>query len=69
MDFGPSKRAKDKADRYHFWDFDSDTKSHILSLLPKQIRSIHPMNINFDPGEFITWEIDWFLKRNWGIYS
>jgi hypothetical protein len=28
MDFGPSRRARDGLDRYHFWDYSSDTKPH-----------------------------------------
>jgi len=72
MDFGPSRRAKDGADRYHFWDFDSDTKSHVLSLLPDQIVSILALEQIFDPAEFVTWDVissPWFVPRNWGRYS
>src|ERR1700691_6557588 len=27
MDYGPSSFAKNKANRYHFWDYDSDSPS------------------------------------------
>ena len=30
MDFGPSRRAKEKNNRYHVWDYDSDTGTHVL---------------------------------------
>jgi hypothetical protein len=72
MDFGPSRRTRDKSNRYHFWDYDSDTKSHILSLLPNQISQIQTMANNFDPAELITWSTKkspWFLSRNWGVFS
>ncbi len=72
MDFGPSRRAKDQSDRYHFWDYDSDTQRHVLSLLPNQVESIQTTEHNFDPAEFITWDVKaspWFSTRDWGEYS
>lgn len=72
MDFGPSRRARDRTDRYHFWDYESDTKNHTLSLLPRQISQIELTRDYFDPVEFITWDIiksRWFLPRDWGSFS
>lgn len=70
MDFGPSRRAKDKSDRYHLWDYDSDTRSHVLGLPPSQIVSIEATNTIFEPAEFVTWTpIEWFHPRDWGAYS
>lgn len=72
MDYGPSRRAHDKSDRYHFWDYDSDTAKHTLSLLPSQIIQMEPMQDRFNPAEFITWNVGnspWFFARDWGIYS
>ncbi len=73
MDFGPSRRAKAKDDRFHLWDYDSDTKSHTLSLLPEQIVSIQVLADHFDPSEFVTWDTKtaspWFVPRNWSDYS
>lgn len=69
MDFGPSRRAKNKADRYHLWDYESDTKSHTLSLLPNQVQNIIVLDEKFNPSEFVSWEPDWFIVRDWGIYS
>lgn len=36
MDYAPGRIAKDRANRYHFWDYDSDSPGgrHTLSLLP-----------------------------------
>ena len=72
MDFGPSLRTKLKNDRFHFWDYESDTQKHTLSLNPDQISNLEVLEETFDPSEFITWDTKqspWFVKRNWGIYS
>lgn len=72
MDFGPSRRAKNQDDRYHSWDYESDTERHTLSLLPEQIISIELTDELFDPAEFVTWSTStsqWFVPRDWGAYS
>ncbi len=72
MDFGPSRRATDKSDRHHLWDYESDKSNHVLSLLPNQIHSIEVTDDAFDPSQFITWDTKksvWFIERNWGEYS
>lgn len=72
MDFGPSRRAKEKNNRFHVWDYDSDARTHTLSLNPEQIVSIEVLEEIFEPSEFITWDTTkspWFVKRDWGTYS
>jgi hypothetical protein len=72
MDFGPSRRVKDSMDRYHFWDFDSDKKSHTLSLKVEQIIVLELHAESFDPAEFITWDVGkfpWFVARDWQRFS
>lgn len=72
MDVGPSRRAKDKSVRYHLWDFDSDSASHTLSLLPGQVVSVEATPEPFDPASFVTWDTKkppWFVKRDWGSFS
>jgi len=70
MDFGPSRRARDKSNRFHLWDYESDEHQHALSLLPDQVLSIQPTTERFDPAEFVTWRpIAWFYHRDWGAYS
>ena len=69
MDFGPSRRAHNKADRFHSWDYESDQENHVLSLLPEQIISIEVQEESFHPSEFVTWDPDWFVPRDWGEYS
>lgn len=72
MDHGPSRRARDKSMRYHFWDFDSDSGSHVLSLSANQIVALQVLDEPFEPGEFITWSTKkspWFVVRDWGRFS
>lgn len=69
MDYAPSSRASDKTPRFHFWDFESDTKNHTLSLLQDQIIEMEFTNIEFNPSEFVTWKTNWTIVRDWGVYS
>jgi len=69
FDFGPSRKFKDGANRYHFFDLDSPEGKHTLSILPDQIISIDIISMNFDPVQYVKWEPKWFVKRDWGIYS
>lgn len=72
MDYGPSRRTKEKSDRYHLWDYESDIKVHTLSLNPQQIQDIEVLDESFEPSEFITWDTKqspWFVTRDWGTYS
>jgi hypothetical protein len=72
MDYGPSRRAKDGADRYHLWDYDGSTQTHTISLLPEQLVTIQSCNERFDPAEFVIWDIKkspWFVIRDWGAWS
>lgn len=72
MDFGPSRRTVEKNDRFHLWDYDSDTKRHTLSLNLGQIQSMEILNEEFNPAEFVTWDTKkspWFIERDWGVYS
>ncbi len=72
FDFGPSRHSKEKNDRYHVWDYESDTKNHTLSLNPEQIISIEVLKDYFEPSSLITWDVKkspWFIKRDWGDFS
>ena len=72
LDYGPSRRAKNKVDRFHFWDYESDKKQHVLSLIPDQVKDIELLKEQFDPGEIIKWDTKnspWFIKRDWGEFS
>lgn len=69
MDYGPSKRAHDKSDRFHFWDYESDTRSHTLSLKRDQIVGIEVLADAFEPSDFVTWKANWIVPRDWGAFS
>jgi len=72
MDYGSSRRTKEQNDRFHLWDYESDTQQHTLSLNPEQISKLEVLDEIFNPSEFITWDTaksPWFVKRDWGIYS
>ena len=69
FDYGPSRKFKDGQNRYHFYDLDSPDGSHNLSVIPSQISDIKILDENFDPKEYIKWKPNWFVKRDWSIYS
>jgi hypothetical protein len=69
MDYGPGTRANNKNDRFHLWDYDSDTARHTLSLLPEQVISIEILTETFYPAEFVTWQPNSIVQRDWGAYS
>jgi len=69
FDFGPSRRFRDKSQRYHFLVLDGPEGRHNLSLLPKQINRIELTDKHFNPLNYIKWKPKWFVKRNWGVYS
>ncbi|QUD77676.1 hypothetical protein J7D36_11165 [Acinetobacter baumannii] len=73
FDIGPgSNIKKDTADRYHLWDYDSDTGPHTLSLVDEQVIEIKILNEKFEPSNIITWNFkpnSWHLPRDWGNYS
>ncbi|WP_099346999.1 hypothetical protein [Clostridium tertium] len=69
FDYGPSRRYRDGEDRYHFYDLDSPSSNHNLSILPQQIKSIEILNETFCPEDYVKWTPSWFFKRDWGLYS
>ncbi|MCK4764501.1 MAG: hypothetical protein KAW12_20040 [Candidatus Aminicenantes bacterium] len=69
MDYGPSRHSSKKDNRYHLWDYDSDSGSHTLSLPSEQIKNIEILKEQFHPAEFVTWPPNWFVQRNWGKFS
>jgi hypothetical protein len=69
MDYGEGRRSKDKSDKFHLWDFESDKKNHPLSLLPNQIVGMEFTDLKFDPSDFVKWNPNWIIKRDWGKFS
>ena len=72
MDYGPSRRAKQKNDRYHLWNYESDTGQHFLSVSQEQVREMAVLDEYFEHGEFVTWSTaasPWSIKRDGSPYS
>lgn len=70
FDFGPSRRnLSPNPDRFHFYDLNSPEGRHTLSILPEQIISIEIIDENFDAAKYVTWKPNWFVARDWGLYS
>lgn len=69
MDFGPSSRSSDQEDRFHVWDYEGSGKPHTASLKPDQVEKIEMLEEEFDPVEFVKWNPNWIVSRDWGQYS
>ena len=70
FDFGPSRRnLKINPSRYHLFDLNSPEGKHTLSILPEQVIKINLLDETFNPADYVTWTPNWFIKRNWGVYS
>jgi len=53
LDYGPGAGIQDGLNRYWLWDYASNTGSHTLGLLPKQIVELRMLGEVFDPAQFI----------------
>ena len=70
FDFWPWRRKIDvNPDRYHLYDLDSPEWKHNLSVLPERVIKIEILDETFHPWDYINWKTNWFVKRDWGIYS
>ncbi len=72
LDYGPSRRAKLKNNRFHFWDIESDKQNHVLSLNPEQIEMILILDDKFQPEKIVIWDTKksrWLIERDWGDVS
>ena len=70
FDFGPSRRnMTPNPERYHMYDMDSPDGEHTLSILPEQLLSVEVLDQNFDPADYVKWQPNWFIPRDWGQYS
>jgi hypothetical protein len=52
MDYGPGGGIQDGLNRYWLWDYTSNTGTHTLGLLPKQIVELRTLGDTFDPAQF-----------------
>jgi hypothetical protein len=71
FDIWPRRRKwkSNWSERFHFYDLNSPDWKHTLSILPEQVISIKILNESFNPWDYITWETEWFVRRDWWIYS
>jgi len=72
LDMAPSRRAKIPYYKYHFWDFESVPKPHVVSLNPEQIIHLEILDEEFKPEDIITWDTSkspWSVVRDWGRLS
>jgi hypothetical protein len=69
FDYGPSSRARDGQNRYHFWDLNSPEGPHNLSILPSQLQGLEILEERFNPEDYVHWQTNWHIPRNWGRYS
>ncbi|MFC5529510.1 hypothetical protein [Cohnella yongneupensis] len=65
LDLAPSLRANNKHYKFHFWDYDSVPKPHLLSISPEQIIGLEIMQEHFDPKQVVTWNARWTIARDW----
>ena len=70
FDFGPSRRnLKTNPNRYHLYALNSPEGEHQFSILPEQLIKVNLLDETFDPADYITWPPNWFIQRDWDIYS
>jgi hypothetical protein len=69
FDFGANKKYKDGLERYYFNALDSSDGRKDLAVLESKLLTVEVLPEHFDPEDYITWDPNWILKRNWGIYS
>ena len=76
MDYHLGHRATDKSDYYYFWCsynelwcFEMDKRNQALKLPSHQIVSIEPTEDSFNPTEFSTADVRWFLSPKRGRFN
>ena len=69
FDYGVSRKYKDGLERYHLLDLDSPDEPHNLAILPERLIEIKLSDTNFNPGDYVSWQPAWIVKRDWGQYS
>ena len=67
LDYGPGGGVPDGLNRYWIWDYDSNTGTHPLGLLPQQIVDVQVLGEVFDPAAFGVGPWLWSVARDWGL--
>ena len=60
---------KDGEDRYYFYDLNNPKGKQDLYILPKHVVRVVQEIQNFEPGNYVIWDPNWIVKRDWGRYS
>jgi len=69
FDYAASKRDKILVKKFQLYDLDSPNGRHNLPLEESQIISLVKLDESFEPADYIRWDTDWSIERDWGIYS
>lgn len=69
FDYACSKRNKNQINKYQLYDLDSPSGRHNLALEESQIINLVKLNESFNPADYISWEPNWEVARDWGEYS
>lgn len=69
FDFGANKKYKDGLDRYYFYALDSPDGRKDLPVLEARLIHLEILKDGFEPEDYISWDPNWILKRDWGRYS
>ena len=69
MDYGPGGEINDGQNRYWLWDYKSNTDSHTLGLVPRQIMDLQVLGEVFDAAQLDVGSPRWSIPRDWGSQS
>tara|TARA_B110000977_G_scaffold194924_1_gene272424 strand:- start:778 stop:1095 length:318 start_codon:yes stop_codon:yes gene_type:complete len=69
MDVKSSAVSKDNTPKFHFWDYEGSKGKHVTSKLSESISSLETTSIPFNPSEFVSWNTNWGISRDWGEFS
>jgi len=69
FDYAYGKRDKNPIKKYQLYDLDSPNGRHNLALEESQIINLVKLDRNFNPEDYISWEPNWEIDREWGVYS
>lgn len=70
FDYGPIQSGKRAGEiSFNFFDVDSPSGPHTFSPTPENLLEIELLDETFDPADYITWDTNWHIARDWGEYS
>ena len=69
FDYAYGTREKNPIKKYQLYDLDSPSGRHNLALEENQIIDLVKLDESFNPADYISWETNWEIERDWGEYS